>query len=189
MELSCIITDSQTNDPRIEWKKIQDGQTTYVYFDNKIQGMNRAHCPLHCYFVRRSHQYSVLISVWRLSTQLLGRTGAALWVFETAFQCGVTIFFFLNFICVFCLHRSVHYFWWRVCRGQKRAWFLWNWSYVWLWATKQLLGTKSGSSAKVVTVLYHWACWVPSPGLCSHSHLSASPIGTPTLVIIWPFSY
>ena len=39
MELSCIITDSQTNDPRIEWKKIQDEQTTYVFFDNKIQGM------------------------------------------------------------------------------------------------------------------------------------------------------
>ncbi|OBS59234.1 hypothetical protein A6R68_09641 [Neotoma lepida] len=38
VELSCIITDSQTNDPRIEWKKIQGGQTTYVYFDNKIQG-------------------------------------------------------------------------------------------------------------------------------------------------------
>lgn len=40
VELSCIITDSQTSDPRIEWKKIQDGQTTYVYFDNKIQGMS-----------------------------------------------------------------------------------------------------------------------------------------------------
>ncbi|KAB0403432.1 hypothetical protein E2I00_000444, partial [Balaenoptera physalus] len=39
VELSCIITDSQTNDPRIEWKKIQDEQTTYVFFDNKIQGM------------------------------------------------------------------------------------------------------------------------------------------------------
>ncbi|EPY82872.1 junctional adhesion molecule C precursor [Camelus ferus] len=38
VELSCIITDSQTSDPRIEWKKIQDAQTTYVYFDNKIQG-------------------------------------------------------------------------------------------------------------------------------------------------------
>ncbi|XP_049634258.1 junctional adhesion molecule C isoform X2 [Suncus etruscus] len=38
VDLSCIITDSQTNDPRIEWKKIQDGQTTYVFFDNKIQG-------------------------------------------------------------------------------------------------------------------------------------------------------
>uniref|UniRef100_A0A8C8YWD6 Junctional adhesion molecule 3 n=1 Tax=Prolemur simus TaxID=1328070 RepID=A0A8C8YWD6_PROSS len=37
VELSCIITDSQTNDPRIEWKKIQDDQTTYVFFDNKIQ--------------------------------------------------------------------------------------------------------------------------------------------------------
>lgn len=39
VELSCIITDSQTNDPRIEWKKIQDDQTTYVFFDNRIQGM------------------------------------------------------------------------------------------------------------------------------------------------------
>ncbi|XP_058400756.1 junctional adhesion molecule C isoform X1 [Diceros bicornis minor] len=38
VELSCIIMDSQTNDPRIEWKKIQDEQTTYVFFDNKIQG-------------------------------------------------------------------------------------------------------------------------------------------------------
>ncbi|XP_075420183.1 junctional adhesion molecule C isoform X3 [Tenrec ecaudatus] len=38
VELSCIITDSQTHDPRIEWKKIQDEQTSYVFFDNKIQG-------------------------------------------------------------------------------------------------------------------------------------------------------
>ncbi|XP_008565358.1 PREDICTED: junctional adhesion molecule C [Galeopterus variegatus] len=38
VELSCIITDSQTNDPRIEWKKIKDDQTTYVFFDNSIQG-------------------------------------------------------------------------------------------------------------------------------------------------------
>ncbi|KAK2099816.1 Junctional adhesion molecule C [Saguinus oedipus] len=38
VELSCIITDSQTSDPRIEWKKIQNGETTYVFFDNKIQG-------------------------------------------------------------------------------------------------------------------------------------------------------
>ncbi|XP_034522002.1 junctional adhesion molecule C isoform X2 [Ailuropoda melanoleuca] len=37
VELSCIITDSQTSDPRIEWKKIQD-QTTYVFFGNRIQG-------------------------------------------------------------------------------------------------------------------------------------------------------
>uniref|UniRef100_G1LKT8 Junctional adhesion molecule 3 n=1 Tax=Ailuropoda melanoleuca TaxID=9646 RepID=G1LKT8_AILME len=36
VELSCIITDSQTSDPRIEWKKIQD-QTTYVFFGNRIQ--------------------------------------------------------------------------------------------------------------------------------------------------------
>uniref|UniRef100_A0A8I3XBA6 Junctional adhesion molecule C n=1 Tax=Callithrix jacchus TaxID=9483 RepID=A0A8I3XBA6_CALJA len=39
VELSCIITDSQTSDPRIEWKKIQNGETTYVFFDNKIQGV------------------------------------------------------------------------------------------------------------------------------------------------------
>ncbi|XP_004479611.2 junctional adhesion molecule C isoform X2 [Dasypus novemcinctus] len=38
VELSCIITDSQTNQPRIEWKKIQDDQATYVFFENKIQG-------------------------------------------------------------------------------------------------------------------------------------------------------
>ncbi|GAB5577263.1 junctional adhesion molecule C isoform X2 [Prionailurus iriomotensis] len=38
VELSCIITDSQTNDPRIEWKKIQDDRTAYVFFDNRIQG-------------------------------------------------------------------------------------------------------------------------------------------------------
>ncbi|KAM7051238.1 junctional adhesion molecule C [Molossus nigricans] len=36
--LSCVITDSQTNNPRIEWKKIKDAQTSYVFFDNKIQG-------------------------------------------------------------------------------------------------------------------------------------------------------
>ncbi|XP_063112187.1 junctional adhesion molecule C isoform X2 [Cavia porcellus] len=38
VELSCIITDSQTSDPRIEWKKIQDDQTSYVFFENRIQG-------------------------------------------------------------------------------------------------------------------------------------------------------
>ncbi|XP_038609898.1 junctional adhesion molecule C [Tachyglossus aculeatus] len=38
VELSCIITDSQTNDPRIEWKKINSEETSYVFFDNKIQG-------------------------------------------------------------------------------------------------------------------------------------------------------
>ncbi|XP_036210286.1 junctional adhesion molecule C [Myotis myotis] len=37
-ELSCIITDSQTREPRIEWKKIKDAQTTYVFFNNRIQG-------------------------------------------------------------------------------------------------------------------------------------------------------
>ncbi|ELW65017.1 Junctional adhesion molecule C [Tupaia chinensis] len=38
VELSCIITDSHANDLRIEWKKIQDGETAYVFFENKIQG-------------------------------------------------------------------------------------------------------------------------------------------------------
>ncbi|KAK1328453.1 hypothetical protein QTO34_012026 [Cnephaeus nilssonii] len=37
VELSCIITDSQTREPRIEWKKIKDAQTTYVFFNNRIQ--------------------------------------------------------------------------------------------------------------------------------------------------------
>ncbi|KAM5246242.1 junctional adhesion molecule C [Ctenodactylus gundi] len=38
VELSCIIVDSQTNVPRVEWKKIQEGKTSYVFFENKIQG-------------------------------------------------------------------------------------------------------------------------------------------------------
>lgn len=39
VELSCIIKNSNTNDPRIEWKKIRNSETSYVYFENKIQGM------------------------------------------------------------------------------------------------------------------------------------------------------
>ncbi|NXP69655.1 JAM3 protein, partial [Ramphastos sulfuratus] len=39
VELSCIIKSTVTPDPRIEWKKIQDGETSYVFFDNKMQGM------------------------------------------------------------------------------------------------------------------------------------------------------
>lgn len=46
VEPPCIIMDSQTSDPRIEWKKIQDAQTTYVFFDNKIQGMILSSSPL-----------------------------------------------------------------------------------------------------------------------------------------------
>uniref|UniRef100_A0A8D0HDR9 Junctional adhesion molecule 3 n=1 Tax=Sphenodon punctatus TaxID=8508 RepID=A0A8D0HDR9_SPHPU len=44
VELSCIIKATTTPEPRIEWKKIKDGQTTYVFFHNKIQGdlLNRA---------------------------------------------------------------------------------------------------------------------------------------------------
>ncbi|KYO38974.1 junctional adhesion molecule 3b [Alligator mississippiensis] len=38
IELSCIITSTTTPDPRIEWKKIQHGETSYVFFDNKMQG-------------------------------------------------------------------------------------------------------------------------------------------------------
>ncbi|KAM5131759.1 junctional adhesion molecule C [Mantella aurantiaca] len=44
VELSCIIRSSNTNDPRIEWKKTRNNETTYVYFENTIQGdlKNRA---------------------------------------------------------------------------------------------------------------------------------------------------
>ncbi|KAM8927610.1 junctional adhesion molecule C [Pelodytes ibericus] len=44
VELSCIIKSTNTNDPRIEWKKIRNEETSYVYFDNTIQGdlKNRA---------------------------------------------------------------------------------------------------------------------------------------------------
>ncbi|XP_072282732.1 junctional adhesion molecule C [Pyxicephalus adspersus] len=44
VELSCIIKNSNTNDPRIEWKKTRNNETTYVFFDNTIQGdlKNRA---------------------------------------------------------------------------------------------------------------------------------------------------
>ncbi|CAH2320493.1 junctional adhesion molecule C [Pelobates cultripes] len=38
VELSCIIKSTTTNDPRIEWKKIRNDETSYVYFDNTIQG-------------------------------------------------------------------------------------------------------------------------------------------------------
>ncbi|XP_040546431.1 junctional adhesion molecule C isoform X2 [Gallus gallus] len=38
VELSCIIKSTVTPDPRIEWKKIRDGETSYVFFDNKMQG-------------------------------------------------------------------------------------------------------------------------------------------------------
>ncbi|XP_053308644.1 junctional adhesion molecule C isoform X2 [Spea bombifrons] len=44
VELSCIIKSTNTNDPRIEWKKIRNDETSYVYFENTIQGdlRNRA---------------------------------------------------------------------------------------------------------------------------------------------------
>ncbi|XP_062817418.1 junctional adhesion molecule C [Anolis carolinensis] len=43
-ELSCIIATTKTANPRIEWKKIGSKETTYVFFDNKMQGdwANRA---------------------------------------------------------------------------------------------------------------------------------------------------
>ncbi|KAM9292239.1 junctional adhesion molecule C, partial [Gastrophryne carolinensis] len=43
-ELSCIIKNSNTNKPRIEWKKMRNDVTSYVYFQNTIQGdlRNRA---------------------------------------------------------------------------------------------------------------------------------------------------
>ncbi|XP_075695207.1 junctional adhesion molecule C isoform X2 [Rhinoderma darwinii] len=44
VELSCLIKHTSTDSPRIEWKKIRNGDTSYVYFDNMIQGdlKNRA---------------------------------------------------------------------------------------------------------------------------------------------------
>uniref|UniRef100_A0A4W5NFE8 Junctional adhesion molecule 3b n=1 Tax=Hucho hucho TaxID=62062 RepID=A0A4W5NFE8_9TELE len=38
IELSCLIESISTNDPRIEWKKIKDGEPSYVYFEKKISG-------------------------------------------------------------------------------------------------------------------------------------------------------
>ncbi|XP_062995192.1 junctional adhesion molecule C [Elgaria multicarinata webbii] len=38
VELSCIIASTKTADPRIEWKKIGNKETSYVYFKNKLQG-------------------------------------------------------------------------------------------------------------------------------------------------------
>ncbi|XP_048368760.1 junctional adhesion molecule C [Sphaerodactylus townsendi] len=37
-DLSCIISSTKTPSPRIEWKKIVGKDTTYVYYDNKMQG-------------------------------------------------------------------------------------------------------------------------------------------------------
>uniref|UniRef100_A0A8C5MVX9 Junctional adhesion molecule 3 n=1 Tax=Leptobrachium leishanense TaxID=445787 RepID=A0A8C5MVX9_9ANUR len=38
VELSCKIHSTITNEPRIEWKKIWNADTSYVYFNNTIQG-------------------------------------------------------------------------------------------------------------------------------------------------------
>ncbi|KAM6969931.1 junctional adhesion molecule 3B [Aplochiton taeniatus] len=38
IELSCLIESISTNNPRIEWKKIKNGEPSYVYFDYKISG-------------------------------------------------------------------------------------------------------------------------------------------------------
>ncbi|KAG9482124.1 junctional adhesion molecule C isoform X2 [Eleutherodactylus coqui] len=44
VELSCVIRHTNTNNPRIEWKKIRNGDTSYVYFETLILGdlKNRA---------------------------------------------------------------------------------------------------------------------------------------------------
>ncbi|MBN3304120.1 JAM3 protein, partial [Amia calva] len=44
VELSCLIRSITTLKPRIEWKKIQNGEPSYVYFESKIIGalQNRA---------------------------------------------------------------------------------------------------------------------------------------------------
>ncbi|XP_036393165.1 junctional adhesion molecule 3B [Megalops cyprinoides] len=38
IELSCLIESISTSNPRIEWKKIKDGEPSYVYFEKKIAG-------------------------------------------------------------------------------------------------------------------------------------------------------
>ncbi|KAI1893499.1 hypothetical protein AGOR_G00124350 [Albula goreensis] len=44
VELSCLIESISTSNPRIEWKKIENGKTSYVYFGKEISGAlkNRA---------------------------------------------------------------------------------------------------------------------------------------------------
>ncbi|KAL4647476.1 junctional adhesion molecule C-like [Arapaima gigas] len=36
IELSCLIESISTNNPRIEWKKIKNGEPSYVYFEKQI---------------------------------------------------------------------------------------------------------------------------------------------------------
>lgn len=38
IELSCMIESIATREPRIEWKKIKNGEPSYVYFNNEIAG-------------------------------------------------------------------------------------------------------------------------------------------------------
>ncbi|XP_064158132.1 junctional adhesion molecule 3B [Anguilla rostrata] len=38
IELSCLIESISTKNPRIEWKKIKDGEPSYVYFEKQIIG-------------------------------------------------------------------------------------------------------------------------------------------------------
>ncbi|KAL4608683.1 junctional adhesion molecule C [Arapaima gigas] len=38
IELSCLIESITTVNPRIEWKKIKNGEPSYVYFEKKISG-------------------------------------------------------------------------------------------------------------------------------------------------------
>ncbi|KAJ8398974.1 hypothetical protein AAFF_G00416410 [Aldrovandia affinis] len=38
IELSCLIESISTTDPRIEWKKIKNGEPSYVYFEGRISG-------------------------------------------------------------------------------------------------------------------------------------------------------
>ncbi|XP_062309173.1 junctional adhesion molecule 3B isoform X1 [Osmerus eperlanus] len=38
IELSCLVESISTKNPRIEWKKIKNGEPSYVYFEKKISG-------------------------------------------------------------------------------------------------------------------------------------------------------
>nr|XP_020647744.1 junctional adhesion molecule C isoform X1 [Pogona vitticeps] len=46
-ELSCIIASTKTAHPRIEWKKIGSKETTYLLYNNKLQGEWAQRAQLH----------------------------------------------------------------------------------------------------------------------------------------------
>ncbi|XP_066495833.1 junctional adhesion molecule C [Tiliqua scincoides] len=47
VELSCVISSTKSANPRIEWKKIGAKETSYVYYDSKMQGDWAKRATLH----------------------------------------------------------------------------------------------------------------------------------------------